>query len=55
MGFRNEIQSEITIDATADEVWAALTDFDSYGDWNPGFVSARGRAEVGTRLDNVLG
>ncbi len=51
MGFKNEIRSEVTIEGTADEVWAVLTDFASYADWNPGFSAIEGRAEVGTKLD----
>ncbi|MGZ4149753.1 MAG: SRPBCC family protein [Actinomycetota bacterium] len=50
MGFRNEIRSEIQIEATADEVWAVLSDFSTYGEWNPGFTRIEGRAEAGARL-----
>jgi hypothetical protein len=48
--FRNEIRSETVIEGTPDEVWAVLTDFDRYHEWNPGFSSASGRAEVGQTL-----
>jgi hypothetical protein len=51
MAFRREIHSEITIDATPDEVWDAITDFARYPEWNPGFSEISGRAEVGTKLD----
>ena len=50
MAFRNEIHSETTIEASADEVWAVLSDFGSYGEWNPGMESVQGEATVGTRL-----
>ena len=50
MAFRNEIHSEATIEASADEVWAVLSDFGSYGEWNPGMESVQGEATVGTRL-----
>lgn len=50
MAFRNEIRSEATIEATADEVWAVLSDFGSYGEWNPGMKSVQGEAVAGTRL-----
>lgn len=50
MAFHNEIHSEAQIDATAQEVWDVLTDLPSWGEWNPGFASAEGRAEVGTTL-----
>ena len=42
MGFRNEIRSEVQIEATADEVWAVLSDFSTYGEWNPGFTRIEG-------------
>jgi hypothetical protein len=48
--FRNEIRSQVTIEASAQEVWDTLTDFESYGEWNPGFERAEGRAEVGETL-----
>ena len=50
MAFRNEIHSEATIEASADEVWAVLSDFGSYGEWNPGMKSVQGEATVGSRL-----
>jgi hypothetical protein len=48
--FRDEISSEREIDATPDEVWAVLTDFARYREWNPGFEKAEGRAQVGETL-----
>jgi hypothetical protein len=51
MRFRNEVQRETTIDATPDQVWAVLSDFGAYDEWNPAFVSVEGVAEAGTRLD----
>ena len=50
MGFRNEIRSETEIQGTPDEVWAVLSDFGSYGEWNPGMEDVQGRAEAGSRL-----
>ena len=50
MAFRNEIHSEVTIEASADEVWAVLSDFASYEAWNPSMKSMQGEATVGTRL-----
>lgn len=47
-----EIRTEIIINADAEAVWNALTDFDSYREWNPFVISASidlkegGRAEV---------
>jgi len=48
--FRSDISSEIEIDATPDEVWAVLTDFARYREWNPGFDQAEGSAQVGETL-----
>ena len=50
MAFRNEIHSEAPIEASADEVWAVLSDFGSYGEWNPGMESVQGEAVAGARL-----
>ncbi len=36
------LEKTIEIDATPDEVWAVLTDFDDYGDWNPFVTSITG-------------
>jgi hypothetical protein len=46
--------TEIDIDAPPSEVWQALTAFDSYPEWNPHITDARGRAEVGERLELVM-
>jgi hypothetical protein len=50
MGFRNEIRSQTEIDGTADEVWSVLSDFGSYGEWNPGMEDMQGEAKAGSRL-----
>ncbi|MGE5225701.1 MAG: SRPBCC family protein [Planctomycetaceae bacterium] len=50
MAFSNQIRSEVEIEGTAEEAWAVLSDFASYGEWNPGFARIEGRAEAGTRL-----
>lgn len=38
------------IPAPPDAVWAVLTDFDSYSEWNPLNVEARGKAAAGARI-----
>jgi hypothetical protein len=43
-----------TVDASKPEVWAVLTDFDAYDEWNPVFTSASGEAVVGSELDIEL-
>jgi len=48
--FRNEIRSETTIEGTPTQVWDVLSDFSRYGEWNPGFETAEGRAVVGETL-----
>jgi hypothetical protein len=50
MRFRNEIRSETEIQGTPDEVWAVLSDFASYGEWNPGMDDVQGEAKSGSRL-----
>lgn len=44
------ISAAIEIAAQPHEVWAALTDFAGYEDWNPYIISAAGAAEHGERL-----
>ncbi len=44
------VQSEITINATPGQVWAVLTDFAAYPDWNPFISRIEGSLEVGRKL-----
>ncbi len=46
------IHTEIEIDAPAETVWAVLTDFDAYPDWNPFIerLGVDGPLQPGTRL-----
>jgi hypothetical protein len=46
----HQIRTEILIQASTDVVWAVLTDFRSYGRWNPFIRAIEGRAAVGERL-----
>jgi hypothetical protein len=48
------IETEIDVAAPPDQVWAVLTDFAAYPEWNPFLVQATGRAEVGERLTVTL-
>ena len=50
-----ELRTEIEIDAPAERVWAVLTDFDSFPDWNPFIRRIQGNSQVGSRLDVLLG
>jgi len=46
----HHLQTEIDIAAPPDRVWAVLTDFAAYPDWNPFIRSIRGVPEQGARL-----
>lgn len=45
----HEIHTTIDIEAPADTVWQVLTDFESYGEWNPR-TRIEGEPAVGSRL-----
>lgn len=45
-----ELKTSIDINAPAATVWAVLTYFPSYPDWNPLITSAEGKPLVGTKL-----
>ena len=45
-----EIVTEIDIDAPPERVWAVLTDFKSFPEWNPFVIEAEGEATAGSRL-----
>jgi hypothetical protein len=45
-----ELETDIEIAATPDAVWAVLTDFAAYPDWNPFVRSISGPLEPGQRL-----
>ncbi|HKK06273.1 MAG TPA: SRPBCC domain-containing protein [Gammaproteobacteria bacterium] len=44
------IETQITIGATAERVWAVLTDFTAYARWNPFILRAEGTPEAGGRM-----
>ena len=46
-----ELSATIDIDASPDRVWSVLSDFGSYGEWNPFIRRIAGRPEEGARLD----
>ncbi len=45
-----EIRTQITINATPDKVWAVLTDFENYYNWNPFIKSITGKPKVGSQI-----
>jgi len=42
------------IDAPPEKVWAVITDFDSFPEWNPFIIKASGELKVGERLHVTL-
>lgn len=48
------LRSTVEIAATPDRVWAALTDFDAFPDWNPFIRRASGELAVGNRIRVTL-
>jgi hypothetical protein len=49
-----ELHSEVEIEASAEDVWRILTDFQSFPEWNPFIRRARGKAREGERLEVFL-
>lgn len=49
-----ELRTEIDVDAEAARVWAVLSDFARYPEWNPFVVRLQGRLEVGAKLSVQL-
>jgi hypothetical protein len=47
------LTSEIVIDAPSEIVWQVLVDFDSYPDWNPVEIQAKGEAVVGAAFEHT--
>ncbi len=45
-----ELRTEIDVAAPASRVWAILTDFARYAEWNPFVERIEGRLDVGTAL-----
>jgi len=52
--WRLRLETEAHIASTAEQVWAVMTDFGRYADWNPAIPSAEGEARVGTVLKVVI-
>lgn len=45
------IETEIGIDARPERVWSILTDLEKYAEWNPFIKKAKGRVQVGEKLE----
>jgi hypothetical protein len=48
------IHTDIEIEATPEQVWAVLSDFSSYPEWNPYITSIKGAPQPGTKLEVIL-
>jgi hypothetical protein len=48
------VHTEIEINASASRVWAILTDFERYYEWNPFITEAKGELRRGNRLTLTL-
>jgi hypothetical protein len=49
-----QIVTEIEIHASASRVWAILTDFERFSDWNPFITRIEGVAQVGAKLSATI-
>ncbi|MCA4893846.1 MAG: SRPBCC domain-containing protein [Cytophagales bacterium] len=45
-----EIKTEILINATPEKVWAILTDFENYPNWNPFIKLIKGEVKIGNKI-----
>lgn len=48
-------RSDLEIDASDARVWAVLTDFASYGEWNPSLPAISGELREGAKVSLTLG
>ncbi len=48
--FRKQLSSEILINSSPESVWAIITDFPSYPNWNPFIRMVTGEIKVGSKL-----
>ena len=48
------VEATKTIDAKPEEVWAVLTDLESWSEWNPHIFQAKGNPAVGEKLDLTM-
>jgi hypothetical protein len=49
-----DISTQITINAAPGQVWAVLTDFEKYPEWNPFIRSISGEVAVGNDINIVV-
>lgn len=48
------VRTEAVIPASAERVWAVLTDFSRYAEWNPLNTSATGEGSLGARIPMTI-
>lgn len=48
------VRLDATVDGPKRRVWAAITDFGAYEEWNPVFARAEGEAREGSSLDVLV-
>ena len=48
--FQTRIATDIGIEATPEEVWSTLTDFNRYAEWNPFITSVTGDLRLNNRM-----
>lgn len=51
IGPKRRIRTVAELPVPAEALWAVLTDFDSYAEWNPLNLRARGEARLGARVE----
>lgn len=49
-----QLETQVSIHASVEEVWQVLMHWEDYSSWNPFIVSIEGTAKVGTKLTNTL-
>ena len=45
-----EIKAEILVNANPEKIWAILTNFDNYPNWNPFIKSIKGDVKIGNKI-----
>ena len=48
------IETEIKIAASPERIWSILTDLEKYDEWNPFIKNAKGKVQVGEKLEVLI-
>ena len=48
------LETEIRIAASPERVWSILTDLEKYAEWNPFIKTAKGKIQVGEKLEVLI-